>query len=335
MEAGQMRNINERAHVNELELHIEPADKAAAQRAQDKWNTIAKPLGSLGLLEDQVIKIAALTGSEQVDISKRCAAILCADNGVVSQGVSQSGSDITTIVAGCIAQGISSVCKMAEPFGIDCIAYDFGMLEPSSEADVRNKCIARGTGDITQGPAMTRDQALAAISAGIDVVRELKEEGYQLIATGEMGIGNTSTSAAMACVFIGKAPKELVGRGSGLSDEGLDRKLWAVETAIELNQPQVNDPIDVLAKLGGFDIAGMCGMFLGGALYRVPMIIDGVVSMVAAYCAAHINPACTIAMLPSHVSSEPAAPVLLERMGSNTGPRSMAVPLFTSIRELM
>ncbi len=301
--------------MNELELHIEPADKAAAQRAQDKWNAVAKPLGSLGLLEDQVIKIAALTGSEQVDISKRCAAILCADNGVVAQGVSQSGPDVTTIVASCIAQGISSVCKMAEPIALDCIAYDFGMLKPSPEAGVCDKCIARGTGDISQGPAMTREQALAAITAGIDVVRELKDEGYQLIATGEMGIGNTTTSTAMACVFTGNAPKDLVGRGAGLSDEGLSRKLRAIEEAIAVNQPHADDTIDVLAKLGGFDIAGMCGMFLGGALYRVPVIIDGVVSAVAAYCAARISPACTITMLPSHVSSEPAASILLERMG--------------------
>ena len=300
--------------MNGLELHIEPADEAAAQRARETWNAVAKPIGSLGLLEDMVVKIAALTGSEQVDISKRCAAILCADNGVVAQGVSQSGSDITTVVAGCISQGVSSVCTMGEPIGLDCIAYDLGMLNPSLEAGVRNKCITRGTGDITQGPAMTREQALAAIATGIEIVRELKDEGYQIIATGEMGIGNTTTSTAMACVFTGMAPKELTGRGAGLSDEGFSRKIWAIEEAIAVNQPHASDAIDVLAKVGGLDIAGMCGMFLGGALYRVPTIIDGLVSTIAAYCAARINPACTIAMLPSHTSSEPAAPILLERM---------------------
>ena len=144
--------------MDELGIHIEPGDEAAAQRAQEKWNAVAKPIGSLGLLEDMIVKIAALTGSEQVDISKRCAAILCADNGVVAQGVSQSDSDITTVVAGCIARGISSVCKMGAPIGLDCIAYDFGMIKPSSESGVRSKCIARGTDDITQGPAMTHDQ---------------------------------------------------------------------------------------------------------------------------------------------------------------------------------
>lgn len=301
--------------MNDFSIAIEPADESAAQRAQDKWNAVAKPIGSLGQLEDLVIKIAALTGSENVDVAKRCAAILCADNGVVAQGVTQSEPDITTIVATCVAQGISSVCKMSAPAGFDCIAYDFGMLTPSPNAGVRNRCIARSTQDITRGPAMTREQAIAAIRAGIDVVRELKEEGYTLIATGEMGIGNTTTSTAMACVFTGMSPAELTGRGAGLSDEGLMRKVAAIERALEVNRPDANDSVDVLAKVGGFDIAGMCGVFLGAAHYRVPVVIDGVISTIAAYCATQIEPACVIAMLPSHVSSEPAAPQLLARMG--------------------
>ena len=301
--------------MQELDVNIAPADAQAAQRSRDKWNAIAKPIGSLGLLEDAVVKMAALTGSENIGISKRCVAVLCADNGVVAQGVTQSESDVTTIVANCIAQNISSVCKMCAPVGVDAIAYDFGMLTPASELGVRNRCIARGTADITQGPAMTRDQALAAVRAGIDVVAELKAEGYTLIATGEMGIGNTTTSTAMSCVLAGMTPEQLTGRGAGLSDAGLERKIWAVKRAISVNAPDANDVIGALSKVGGFDIAGMCGMFLGGAIHRVPVIVDGVISAIAAYCAAQLYPECSIAMLASHESSEPAAPVLLERMG--------------------
>ncbi len=299
----------------ELDILIEPADAAAARRARDKWNAVAKPIGSLGLLEDAVVKIAALTGSEEIDIAKRCVAVLCADNGVVAQGVTQSEPEITTIVASCVARGISSVCKMSAPVSVDCIAFDFGMLHPCDVPGVRDYCIARGTADITAGPAMTRSQALSAIQAGIDVVAQLKDEGYRLIATGEMGIGNTTTSTAMACVFTGMTPEQLTGRGAGLSDAGLERKVWAIKRALATNDPDENDPIDILAKVGGFDIAGLCGVFLGGAIHRVPIVVDGVISTIAAYCATQLHPECSIALLASHVSSEPAAPILLERMG--------------------
>lgn len=298
----------------ELNLVLVPPDAAAAKRAQDKWNAVAKPIASLGLLEDAVIKIAALTGSEQIDISKRCVAVLCADNGVVAQGVSQSGPEVTSVVANNIAQNISSVCMMCAPIHTDCIPFDFGMARPASDSRIRDKHIARGTADISCGPAMTREQALQAIQAGIDVAAELKSEGYSLIAMGEMGIGNTTTSTAMACVFTGKTPEEITGRGAGLSNAGLARKSAAIAQALAVNAPDAQDAIDVLAKVGGFDIAGLCGVCLGGALHRVPIIVDGLISVVAAYCATRIQPACTQALLASHLSSEPATTLLLERM---------------------
>ena len=297
------------------DIQIKPADAAAAQRAVDKWNAVAKPIGSLGTLEDIVVKIAGLTGSEDVDISKRCVTVLCADNGVVAQGVAQSDPAVTTVVAGNVARNESSVCKMCASVGIDAIAVDLGMLDPGPETNIRRRRIAAGTHDITQGPAMTREQALQAIQYGIDLVEELKGEGYRLIATGEMGIGNTTTSTAMACVFCNLTPEQLTGRGAGLSDAGLARKTWAIKRAITINAPDPADPLDVLAKLGGFDIAGMVGMFLGGALYRIPIVVDGVVSTIAAYCACQIRPECSVALIASHISSEPSAPILLERMG--------------------
>ena len=292
-----------------------PADEGAASRARAAWNAVAKPLGSLGAFEDYVVKIAALTGSERVDISRRCVAVLCADNGVVSEGVSQSGHEVTAVVARNLARGISSVSRMCVPARVDCIAVDMGMLEPVGFAGVRERRIAAGTRSIAQGPAMTREQALAAVRAGVDLVGELVGEGYTLIATGEMGIGNTTTATAMACSFLGHSPKELVGRGAGLSDAGLVRKEAVIARALEVNQPRADDPLDVLAKLGGFDIAGLCGMFLGGAVHRVPIVIDGLISTVAAYCAWRLRPECLAAMLPSHLSSETATAALFARMG--------------------
>ena len=291
-----------------------PADKAA-QQARARWDAIAKPLGSLGALEDAVVQIAALTGNREVDISRRCVAVLCADNGVVAQGVASSDPVVTGMIARTVLDSRSSVCCMGAPVGIDCLAVDIGMFEPIDDDRMRNRRIAAGTKDFTQGPAMTRAQALQAIRAGVDLVGELVREGYGLIATGEMGIGNTTTSCAMACAFTGISPRRLAGRGAGLSNEGLAKKVDAIRRAMAVNEPNPADPLDVLAKLGGFDIAGMCGMFLGGAVHRVPMVVDGVISTVSAYCAWQLKPECKVAMLPSHLSAEPAAAILLDRMG--------------------
>ena len=296
-------------------LAIGRPDDKAAQQARARWDAIAKPLGSLGALEDAIVQIAALTGNREVDISRRCVVVLCADNGVVAQGVASSDPAVTGIIARTVLDNKSSVCCMGAPMSIDCLAVDMGMFEPIDDDRMRNRRIAAGTKDFTQGPAMTRAQALQAIRTGVDLVGELAREGYGLIATGEMGIGNTTTSCAMACAFTGINPRRLVGRGAGLSDEGLAKKVDAIRHAIEVNNPDATDPIDVLSKLGGFDIAGMCGMFLGGAVHRVPVVVDGVISTVAAYCAWRLRPECKMALLPSHLSAEPAAAILLDRMG--------------------
>ena len=294
---------------------IQPLDAEALQRARDKWNAVAKPIGSLGAFELMVEQIAGLTGDIDVDVRKRAVVVLCADNGVVAQGVSQSESDITTLIAGSVAKGISSVCQMAHAGGTDAFSVDMGMKDPSDVPGVIDRSIARSTGDISLGPAMTREQAIAAIEAGMGLVADFKEQGYRILATGEMGIGNTTTSSAMAAAFLGLPVDEVTGRGAGLSDAGLERKRRAIERALAVNEPDPNDALDVLAKLGGFDIAGLAGMFLGGAVHRVPIVIDGFISALAAYTAARLCPACTCAMLGSHVSAEPAARMLLEGIG--------------------
>lgn len=301
--------------LTEAAQRIEPLDAAALAAARRKWNAVAKPIGSLGLLELMVEKIAGLAGSADVRIDKRAVVVLCADNGVVAQGVTQAPSDITTLIAGSVAKGVSSVCKMAQTAGADAFSVDMGMITPSSVEGVIDRSVARGTGDISLGPAMTRAQALRGIGTGIDLVGELKERGYQIIVTGEMGIGNTTTSSAMASVLLGLPVEEVTGRGAGLSDVGLERKKAAISRAIEVNAPDAGDVIDVIAKVGGFDIAGLVGMFIGGAAHRVPIVIDGFISALAAYAAVRLCPGCECAMLASHVSSEPAARVLLEVLG--------------------
>ena len=259
-------------------LRIPPANEDAIARAQARWDDIAKPIGSLGALEDAVVQIAGLTGDAHVDVSRRCAVVLCADNGVVAEGVSSSGADVTPIIARGVVRGTSSVGRMCAAAHIDCMAVDMGMFEPLDEPGLIDRRIAAGTGNIACGPAMTREQAMAAVRVGIDLVGTLAHKGYGLVATGEMGIGNTTTATAVACALLGLDPHGACGRGAGLNDAGLARKVAVVRRALATNMPNPEDPLDVLAKVGGFDIAGMCGMFLGGAVHRVPIVVDGLIA---------------------------------------------------------
>lgn len=294
---------------------VRALDAGALRAARERWNAVAKPIAGLGELERMIEKIAGLTGSADVVIDKRAVLVLCADNGVTAQGVSQSGPEVTTAVARNIALGVSSVCMMARPCGADVFAVDMGMRQPPEEAGIIGRSVARGTADISLGPAMDRDQAIAAVRAGVELVADFKRRGYQIIASGEMGIGNTTTASAMTAAFLGCEPVGVTGRGAGLSDAGLARKLKAIERALAVNKPDVDDALGVLALLGGFDIAGLAGLFIGGAAHRVPIIVDGFVSSIAAYAASRICPGCECAMLPSHVSAEPAAHALLEALG--------------------
>lgn len=294
---------------------ITHADQSAAERAKSMWNSVAKPLGSLGVLEDMIIKIAAVQGTEKVNISKRNIIVMCADNGVVKEGVTQSDSEVTAMCAEAIAEGRSNINSIAVTFSAEVTAVDIGIKRDVECDRLIKRKIAYGTRNIAEESAMTRENAEKAISVGMDIVRELKEKGTGIIITGEMGIGNTTTSAALCCTLTGADPEIITGRGAGLDSDGLKRKINAVKMAIEINRPDKNDPLDVLSKVGGFDIAGMAGVFLGGAVYHIPVITDGVISAAAADIAYRINPLCREYMLAGHVSKEPAGRLFLEDIG--------------------
>ena len=294
---------------------ITPPDEVARAEARRRWNDCAKPLGSLGLLETALEDIAALTGSADIRLDRRAVLVLCADNGVVAQGVTQSPSSVTGLVAKQLAARRTSVCRMAQAARCQVVPVDVGILDFQEMPGVLSRRIGNGTGDISQGPAMTRRQAEQALHTGMELVREQQALGVDLLATGEMGIGNTTTSSAVACVLLGRPAEEMTGRGAGLSDQGLQKKTAAIRRALEVNRPDPSDPLDILQKVGGFDIAAMCGVFLGGALYRVPVLIDGLISAVAALCALRLCPAAGQAMLASHVSAEPAGGLVLEALG--------------------
>lgn len=285
-------------------------DEEAMLRCAKRWDSIAKPLHSLGKLEDAIIQIAGITGDTHVELKKKVLVILCADNGVVAEGVTQATSEVTAIVAENFLSLNSCACVMAKQIGAEVIPIDIGMNRDTKLP--KDKKIAYGTKSILQGPAMTRQQALQAIEVGINTVLELKEQDYNIIATGEMGIGNTTTSSAVASVLLDLPVESVTGKGAGLSDIGLSKKIDVIKGAIAINKPDKNDPIEVLTKLGGYDIAGMVGLYLGGAVAKIPVIVDGFISAVAALLAIRINPKVHDYILASHVSKEKAGRLLLE-----------------------
>lgn len=327
---------------------IQPLDQAAMALAEARWNSLAKPLHGLGDLEDMVVKLAGICRTSRVDLRKKCVVVMCADNGVVEEGVSQTGQDVTAAVTESLAAGRSTVCHMAHVAGADVIPVDIGVAREVRGDRVLRRSVARGTKNICREPAMTRAEAVRAIEVGIELAFWCKQQGYHILATGEMGIGNTTTTAAVAAALL-HAPAELVtGRGSGLTHAGLKRKVQVVAQAIDKWKPNQHDPVDVLSKVGGFDLCGLTGLFLGGAACGLPTILDGVISGAAALCAVRLCPAVRDYLIASHHTAEPAG-VLIEQaldvhpvldahmaLGEGTGavclfgPLDMAVSLYAN-----
>ena len=293
---------------------IEKPDRAAYLEAKAHWDSIAKPLGSFGVLEEMIQKIAAIQGAANVDISRRAAVIFCADHGIVAEGVTQCGSDVTAVCAKAIAEGRSNVNAIANAYQADVSAVDVGMNSDADSEKIIRRKTTYGTRNFTKESAMTEEQMTAAITAGMDTVRDLKADGTQIIVSGEMGIGNTTPASAIASVLLGLPPEAVTGRGSGLSDEGMQRKIVTIQKGIALHQPSADRPLHLLQTLGGLEIAAMTGLFLGGAVYHVPIVIDGVISAASAAIAYQINPLCADFMLASHCSGEPSASGLLQMM---------------------
>lgn len=320
--------------LEETMQKIRPVDAAAMAAAKQHWDGLGKPLGSLGRLEKALIRIAGIQRTGDVHIDRKALVIMCADNGVVEEGVTQCGQEVTATVAENFLDEKSCVAIMCRRAGTKICPVDIGMAVDTPRVEKRK--IAYGTKNMAKEPAMTREQAIAAIEVGIAKAEELHAQGYEMLATGEMGIGNTTTSSAMTAVYLGLDVETVTGRGAGLSSHGLQRKIHAIKQAIAVNQPDPEDPLDVLAKVGGLDIAGMCGLFLGGAAQRMPVVMDGFISQVAALTAVRLVPECADYILASHVSEEPGANILLKALekdafltcGMRLGEGSGAVALF-------
>lgn len=293
---------------------VSPAEAAAAE-CRRRWDALAKPIDGLGKFEKIIAKIAAAEGTPDIKVEKRAAVIMCADNGVTEEGVTQTDRSVTRKVAEAIVKGNSTVNVLAAAAATDAFAVDMGIDTDQPVQGAAFHSMGRATGNIAQGPAMSRETACRAVLTGVETVREMAGRGYQMLAAGEMGIGNTTPSSAILSALFQLDPAQVTGRGAGLDDQSYRRKIEVVRKAIEVNKTDISDPVDVLSKLGGFDIAGMTGLYIGGAVYRVPVVVDGLISGVSALLAQRICPLSAGYMIASHIGREPAAKMLMKELG--------------------
>jgi len=303
------------ATYDEVIKNIGVLDKPAMDRAKRRLDSLTKPLGSLGRLEDMIIQFAGITGNYMPQVSNKKIIIMCSDNGVVEEGVSSCPKEVTASVTCNFTKGFTAVNVLSGFVGAEDIVVDIGVASDLNNDKVLNRKIRKGTDNIAKGPAMSKEEAIHAIEVGIGIVKSMKETGVNVLGTGEMGIGNTTTSSAITAVLTGSKVADITGKGSGLTKSAFLNKISVIERAISINKPDASDPLDVLYKLGGFDIAGLTGCFLGAAYFRVPIFIDGFISAVAAMLAVRLNSRVADFILPSHGSAEPGSDIVLDVLG--------------------
>jgi len=310
---------------------VTPTSQSHRQLAKKHWDSIAKPLDSLGEFEKIFQKLSAIYESEIPDISNKCITVMCADNGIVKEGISQSDKDVTLAVAKSMALGTSSIAVLSKAAGSKMMVFDMGIDSFDTEIyslGVINHKLMHGTNNFIKEKAMPLDITLRALLTGISIVRELKDNNTKIIGTGEMGIGNTTTSSALSAAILNLPVEDVTGRGAGLDDIKLNKKIDTIKEGIEkygFRDKMFLDSIkseyksvrslavlDLLSSLGGLDIATLTGIFIGGSIYKLPIVIDGVISEVAALLAYFINPLCKEYMVASHLSREPVASIIFD-----------------------
>lgn len=292
-----------------------PADKEAMDAARRHWDTIAKPLNSLGVLEEDLVRIAGVQRRPDISLEQKWVAVMCADNGIVEEGVTQTGQEVTAIVTANMGKKESCVCRMAACAGAQVLPVDVGIACDTPLPGVLDRKVAKGTNNFLKGPAMSREEAVRAMETGIEIAGILNEKNCSLAGCGEMGIGNTTTSSAVISVLLGIDPEQVTGKGAGLSSEGLKRKIQVIREGIKNLAPDASDGIDVLSKVGGFDLAALAGFYIGCGFYKIPVVLDGLITGAAALAAVKICPAAADYLLASHVSAEPAGAMVLNHLG--------------------
>lgn len=285
------------------------------EKVQLRLDNLIKPPGSLGVLEDIAKQISGITGDTRPVIKNKVVVLMGGDHGVVDEGVSAFPKEVTAIMMEQFVKGVAGINVLANHVGAKVVPVDIGVLTDINVPGLVVKKVKKGTDNFTMGPAMTGDEAVKALEVGIEVAIAEINKGADILATGEMGIGNTTSSSALLAVFGNLSPDEVSGRGTGINTAAIDSKSKSIAKAIEINQPNPNEPIDVLAKIGGLEIAGLAGVILGAAANRTPIVIDGFISSAAALVASKIEPKSVHFMIPSHCSAEKAHRLMLDTIG--------------------
>ncbi|HEY8477837.1 MAG TPA: nicotinate-nucleotide--dimethylbenzimidazole phosphoribosyltransferase [Chloroflexota bacterium] len=294
---------------------IGPLDAEAMQATRRRLDELTKPPGSLGRLEELAVKLAGITGSPRPRLDRKAVIVVAGDHGVAVEGVSAYPQEVTAQMVLNFLRGGAAINVLARRAGARVVVVDVGVAaDLPAHPDLIARKVARGTRNMVHGPAMTYEEALAAVATGIDVVERQVERGVDLVAIGEMGIGNTTAASAIVAAVVGCHPSEVTGRGTGVDDAGLARKVAAIERALRVNRPRRDDPLDVLAKVGGLEIAGLVGVILGAAACRLPVLVDGFIASAAALVATELCPAARDYLVAAHSSVEIGHRVVLERM---------------------
>ena len=302
--------------LTQLIAAIPQPDAAAMRAAQERQDVLTKPQGSLGRLERLSIQLAGIMGTPRPRITHKVITVMAGDHGVVAEGVSAYPQEVTPQMVYNFLRGGAAINVLARHVGARVVVVDMGVaadLEP--HPNLVDKKVAKGTANIARGPAMTREQALQAVLNGASVVKAEIDKGLDILGTGDMGIGNTTPSAAIAAAITGRAPAEIVGRGTGVDDAGLARKVAAVQRALAVNRPDPHDGLDVLAKVGGFEIGGLAGAILAAAARRKPIVIDGFISTAAALIAVTLAPQVRPFLIAAHRSQEKGHRIMLDWLG--------------------
>ena len=325
--------------LDEAVSGITPADAQAMQQAELRQGRLTKPPGSLGRLEDLSVQLAGIFRTERPQPRAKTIVVAAADHGVVAQGVTGYPKEVTAQMVQNFLSGGAAVSVMARQVGVDLVIVDAGVTTPlPKHPDLKVVGVGRGTADITRGPAMTRSQAEACVNAGIGLALEAAENGTDILGLGDMGIGNTTASSAITSVLTGKPPSDTTGRGTGRNDQELEHKVAVVQRALEVNRPDTNDGLDVLSKVGGFEIGVLGGVVLGGALARRAVVLDGFISGAAGLIAYALCPNVRDYVFASHMSAEQGHRIVLShlqlkplldlgmRLGEGTG-AALAMPI--------
>jgi nicotinate-nucleotide--dimethylbenzimidazole phosphoribosyltransferase len=297
---------------------IEAPDEGAMVAARKRQNELTKPRGSLGALEELSVKIAGIRRSPLPSLENKVIVVMAADHGVVAEGVSAYPQEVTRQMVAIFVDGHAAINVLARHTGVRLVFVDMGIIggfEP--HPSLLCKMIDFGTKDMTKGSAMSRQQALGALEAGIEVVEAQVSQGLDIMGTGDMGIGNTTAASAIAAAITGRPAAELTGTGTGITKEQLSRKIELVNRALEVNKPSADDAIDVLAKVGGFEIGGISGAILAAAANHIPVVIDGFISGAAALIAVKLSPQVKDYLIASHLSAERGHRAMLDYMGLN------------------